>query len=69
MANAFATSVGAKSISIKTAIKFAAVCEFGGAVAFGSQVAKTMRKGIADVECFENNPGLLMYGMTMVIFR
>ena len=26
-----------------------------------------MRKGIADVDCFEDNPGLLMYGMTCVI--
>ena len=40
---------------------------YPGAVLLGSQVAKTMRKGIADVECFESNPGLLMYGMTCVI--
>lgn len=33
----------------------------------GSSVSETIRKGISDVDCFENNPGLLMYGMTCVI--
>ena len=33
----------------------------------GSSVSETVRKGIADPECFEDNPGLLMWGMTCVI--
>ena len=46
---------------------FASVFEFLGALLMGSNVSKTIRKGIADVTCFEDNPGLLMYGMTCVI--
>lgn len=67
VANTFATSVGAKSISVRQAVILASIFEFLGAVTMGSQVAKTMRKGIADVECFEDNPGLLMWGMLCVI--
>ncbi len=67
VANAYATSVGAKSLTVRQAVCLAAVFEFLGAVTMGSSVAKTMRKGIADVECFDDNPGLLMWGMTCVI--
>mmetsp|Transcript_621 Transcript_621/g.2450 ORF Transcript_621/g.2450 Transcript_621/m.2450 type:complete len:589 (+) Transcript_621:133-1899(+) len=67
VANAFATSVGAKAITVKQAVLFASVFEFCGAVLMGSSVSKTIRKGIADVSCFEDNPGLLIYGMTCVI--
>lgn len=67
VANSFATSVGAKSISMRQAVVLASIFEFLGAVSMGSSVSDTMRKGIANVECFEDNPGLLMYGMTCVI--
>ncbi len=67
VANAYATSVGSKALTIKQAVVLAAIFEFLGAVTLGSQVAKTIRKGIADVNCFTDNPGLLMYGMTCVI--
>mmetsp|Transcript_20098 Transcript_20098/g.60956 ORF Transcript_20098/g.60956 Transcript_20098/m.60956 type:complete len:408 (-) Transcript_20098:2238-3461(-) len=67
VANAFATSVGAKSLTISQAVVLAAIFEFLGAVLMGSSVAKTIRKGIAEPDCFEDNPGLLMYGMTIVI--
>ncbi|KAJ8602151.1 hypothetical protein CTAYLR_003501 [Chrysophaeum taylorii] len=67
VANAFATSVGARAITVKQAVLFASVFEFSGAVLMGSSVSKTIRKGISDVTCFEDNPGLLMYGMTCVI--
>ena len=67
VANTFATSVGAKSVSVRQAVVLASIFEFLGAVTMGSGVAKTMRKGIADVDCFVDNPGLLMWGMTCVI--
>ena len=67
VANSFATSVGAKSLTIPQAVSIASICEFAGAVLMGSQVTKTMRSGIADPACFEDNPGLLMWGMFCVL--
>ncbi|CAB1100652.1 unnamed protein product [Ectocarpus sp. CCAP 1310/34] len=68
VANAFATSVGAKALTIKQAVVLAAIFEFAGAVFLGSHVTKTIRKGIADIECFEDNPGILMYGNMCVVY-
>ncbi|CAM9757545.1 unnamed protein product [Ascophyllum nodosum] len=68
VANAFATSVGAKALTIKQAVVLAGVFEFLGAVFLGSHVTKTIRKGIADIDCFTNNPGILMYGMMCVVY-
>mmetsp|Transcript_16874 Transcript_16874/g.26584 ORF Transcript_16874/g.26584 Transcript_16874/m.26584 type:complete len:513 (-) Transcript_16874:45-1583(-) len=68
VANAFATSVGAKTLSVKHAVILAAIFEFGGAVLLGSHVTKTIRKGIADIDCFMDDGPVLMYGMCCVIF-
>ena len=62
-ANSFATSVGAKVLTLKQAVLIAAVFEFCGAVFMGSHVTSTVRKKIVDIDIFENNPGALMYGM------
>jgi len=63
VANAMATSVGSKALTIKQAILVAAVFEFAGAFLAGGQVTKTIRKGIIDASQVENNPELLVYGM------
>lgn len=63
VANAMATSVGSKAITIKQAIILAAIFEFAGAYLAGGQVTKTIRKGIVDLNAFEGNPDLLIWGM------
>lgn len=68
VANAFATSVGSKSLSIKQAIGLAAIFEFSGALLMGSHVTDTVRKGIADYACFQDDPAVLMYGCQCVLF-
>ena len=62
-ANSFATSVGAKVLTLKQAVLVAAIFEFCGAVFMGSHVTSTVRKKIVDLDLFKDNPGALMYGM------
>ena len=63
VANAMATSVGSKALTIKQAILVAAVFEFLGALLAGGEVTSTIRKDIVDVELFSGTPELLVYGM------
>jgi len=63
VANAMATSVGSKALTIKQAILVAAVFEFAGAFLAGGQVTSTIRKGIIDASQVESNPELLIFGM------
>lgn len=63
VANAMATSVGSKALTIKQAILVAAVFEFLGALLAGGAVTSTIRKNIVDVELFSGTPELLVYGM------
>ena len=63
VANAMATSVGSKALTIKQAILVAAVFEFAGAFLAGGQVTSTIRKGIIDASSVEGNPELLIFGM------
>ena len=63
VANAMATSVGAKALTIKQAILVAAIFEFTGAFLAGGQVTSTIRKGIIDASDIHGNPELLIYGM------
>jgi PiT family inorganic phosphate transporter len=63
VANAMATSVGSKALTIKQAILVAAVFEFLGAVLAGGAVTSTIRKGIVDASLLSGTPELLIYGM------
>jgi PiT family inorganic phosphate transporter len=63
VANAMATSVGSKAVTIKQAIILAAIFEFAGAYLAGGSVTKTIRKGIVDLNAFGGNADLLIWGM------
>lgn len=63
VANAMATSVGAKALTIKQAILVAAVFEFAGAYLAGGQVTATIRRGIIDQQAVSDQPELLVFGM------
>merc|ERR1712087_522434 len=70
VANAYATSVGSKALTIKQACFLAVIFEFGGAVLAGSSVSDTIRKGIADHDCFSGgymDSAILMYGNLVVV--
>ncbi|RTZ67212.1 MAG: phosphate permease [Aquificaceae bacterium] len=63
VANAMATSVGSKSITIKQAVILAAIFEFAGAYLAGGEVTQTIRKGIVSLDAFQGNVDLLIWGM------
>ncbi|KAL7537196.1 hypothetical protein ACHAXR_007652 [Thalassiosira sp. AJA248-18] len=63
VANAFATSVSAKSITLKQAVIIAAICEFLGAMLLGASVTSTIRKKMIDGDMYADEPDVLMFGM------
>jgi len=63
VANAMATSVGSRVLSLKQAILVAAIFEFAGAVLAGGEVTSTIRNGIVDASGISDRPELLVYGM------
>ena len=63
VANAMATSIGSKALTIKQAVVIAAIFEFSGAFLAGGQVTSTIRKGIIDSTAVAQSPDLLIYGM------
>lgn len=63
VANAMATSVGSRVLTIKRALLVAAVFEFLGAVLAGGAVTSTIRKGIVQADSIAGQPELLIFGM------
>lgn len=63
VANAMATSVGAKVLTIRRAVLIAAVFEFSGAVLAGGEVTATIRSGILSMDVVASEPTLLVLGM------
>lgn len=62
VANAMASAVGAKAITVKQAVLIAGVLNFVGAVFLGSHVTATVSKGIINAKQIQD-PQLIMIGM------
>lgn len=63
VANAMATSVGSRALTIKQALIIAAIFEFAGAYLAGGEVTNTIRSGIVSVDAFNAHPEYLVWGM------
>jgi PiT family inorganic phosphate transporter len=63
VANAMATSVGSRAVTIKQAVLIAAVFEFAGAVLAGGGVTSTIRRGMIDTGLLVDKAELLVFGM------
>lgn len=63
VANAFGTSVGAKTITLLQACLIAGVMEFAGALSLGGEVTKMIAESIAKRSAFESDPEIFAYGM------
>ena len=62
VANAFGSSVSAGSLSLGAAMIIAPIMEFLGAISIGAQVTKTVRNEIFDLDAYEDEPSVLMFG-------
>ncbi|KAH8590597.1 phosphate transporter [Bisporella sp. PMI_857] len=67
IANAFATSVSSRSLTLKQAMTIASVMEFAGAIGVGARVADTIRSKILSTSAFAQEPTVLMLGMTCAL--
>jgi sodium-dependent phosphate transporter len=63
VANAFATVVASKSLTLKQAVLVAAIFEFLGAILLGASVTNTVRNKIFDVDLYDDEPEILLLGM------
>ena len=63
VANAFASSVSSKSLTLLQAVIAAAIFEFCGSFFLGAAVADTNRGKLVDVDLYSETPEILMLGM------
>lgn len=63
VANSYATSVAARTLSMKQAGGLAAITEFVGAVALGDRVTDTVKNSIISINRFKGRPATLMLAM------
>jgi sodium-dependent phosphate transporter len=68
VANSYATSVAARSLTM-VQVGFLSICtEFVGAVALGANVTSTIKNSIISIKRFEGSPGALILGMACAEF-
>jgi sodium-dependent phosphate transporter len=67
VANAFGTSVGSKTLTLRQAVLIASVFEFSGALLLGRVSTNTIAGGIADINAFTANPEVYAYGMVCAL--
>ncbi|ODH46682.1 hypothetical protein GX48_07239 [Paracoccidioides brasiliensis] len=63
VANSYATSVAARSLTMPQVGFLSMITEFVGAVALGARVTKTVKSGIIDITKFTPSPGVMMLAM------
>ncbi|KAL8801718.1 MAG: hypothetical protein Q9182_004257 [Xanthomendoza sp. 2 TL-2023] len=68
VANSYATSVAARTLTMPQVGFLSMITEFVGAVALGNRVTNTIKNGIISIDRFEGNPGSLMLAMTSAEF-
>ncbi|KAK4565595.1 hypothetical protein LTR86_004212 [Recurvomyces mirabilis] len=64
VANSYATSVAAQTLTMPVVGVLAFCTEFIGAVALGARVTDTIKNGIIDIRRFDGSPGALMLAMS-----
>ncbi|KAM3940333.1 sodium-dependent phosphate transporter 2 isoform 2-T5 [Leptodactylus fuscus] len=62
VANSFGTAVGSGVVTLRQACILASIFETTGSVLLGAKVGETIRKGIIDVNLYNNSVNLLMAG-------
>ena len=75
VANSMANAVGSRSLSIRSAVVLASICEFSGVVLVGCSVTETIRKGIVNPNMIAALPNLrdgeaaalILIGMTAAL--
>ncbi|KAK2747977.1 hypothetical protein FQN57_001568 [Myotisia sp. PD_48] len=63
VANSYATSVAARTLTMTQVGFLSMITEFVGAVALGARVTKTIKNGIIDINRFNDKPATLVLGM------
>ncbi|OAE18325.1 hypothetical protein AXG93_2566s1080 [Marchantia polymorpha subsp. ruderalis] len=67
VANAFGTSVGSKTITLRQAFIIASLFEFAGALLLGRVSTNTIASVIADINSFTCDPEVYAYAMVCAL--